>query len=405
MAPPQGTQRRQHPKDLVNPVPVLALAKPEFVDPVQPVVRFESEKILISPSHVPFRNSAYIPPELTLESFIPPLSNDGLIFGAATNHTIHPPFLSAPSSLPVASHDLFKPPPRSFSDKAGGTNIDLNRKAVTGKPAPTLSICLGPRASLLPAFDFEGASKSSLAPPLITPSITGTSTDAPLCTSNLRVKFDPQVQITPEPSRNIAGSGRGAGSKRKLRVVSNIGKNGDSLVKVAANSFQPGVQQGADCVRAKVANVKKSVFSDSAAAILDYQRDTRYNAIDPQKPAPEKPNRIPKEVLGTRTHYDKCNECEEFEGAYTDCEHLDDNDEPYDFTLQEAQYLVRTKPVVIDIETITKYHTNNFDPAEMFNARNISALLTENIDEHASKYVSVIPSAVASIRRAPFSLT
>ena len=408
MAPPQELPHIQDSKNPGLPVPISLTAKPdpEFVDPSKTVSHSAGEGTLASPCHVPFRNLSYVTPEITLESFVPPRSNHGLIFGPSADPAKDPGSIWAPSSLPASRRNTFKRPPRSFSDIVASANVNSSSNVISEKPAPTLLTCPGPRPPLLPSFDFESPYKSGLAPPVVTPSATGTRDIIPVRTSSLHAPTNPQFRFVPEPGIDSAGTCHIPGIKRKLRAVPISGKNRTTLAKAAATSNTSGIPQGgsfAERVRSKVANVKKSLFSDSAAAILDYQRDTRYAAVDPQKPAPRKPNKIPEEVPGKRSSFNKCNECEEFEGAYTDCEHFD-NDEPYDFTLDKAQRGVRVTPALIDIKPLpldfetfgrdSKGNWKTFYPTDMFNARNISSLLSENVDKHASKYLLVIPFTV-----------
>ena len=198
----------------------------------------------------------------------------------------------------------------------------------------------------------------------------------------------PVSRIKPAESSDLTGN------KRRVRFASVT-----APAKAAATSNPSGIPQGPsflDRVRShsQLADVQKSLFSESTSAILKYQRDTRYKPVDPQRLAPEKPKKIPDEVLGKRTTYNKCNECEVANGAYTECEHIDDG--PYDFTINEARIGQRVKPRLIEIYGVNYKRLDTLAVDRMLSARNISALLTENVDKNASKYLSVIPLYMAS---------
>ncbi len=206
-----------------------------------------------------------------------------------------------------------------------------------------------------------------------------------------------QVRFAPLPVVDLAEDIAATESKRSTRFVSIPETKLFASARVA-----PTVPRGTSIVgrvQAQLDEVKKEFFTGSARAILDYQRDSRYAAVDPQQPAPLSPIKVPKDVPGKRVYFAKCNECEEREGAYTRCEHIDN--EPFDTTVNETRVGQRIKPAYnnpkspyfdILLTQLNLYSDeNDLNVDKMINSRNISALLTENVDKHASKYLFVIP--------------
>ena len=296
------------------------------------------------------------------------------------------------------------------------------------KPAATLRTCPGPqpKPALLPAF--APVLKSRVAP-----------RDRKINSIGLppsdRAHPGPaieQVRFATGRVVNPVETPGPAGTEQRVRFVAVAG--GNQLVKLAATSNPSGIPDGAsfaDRLRSQPDDVKKAFLSGTIQAILDYQRDTRYEPVDPQKPAPKKPNKVPDEVPGERSCYNKCNECDDEDGAYTECEHIDDG--PFDTSLNPGRVGERAKPVVankpvlakkpalvkkpvpaqkpvlvskpvpvskpirVDISQVDpRFYIDNSRFEIMLSGRNISALLSENVDKNASKYLFVVPFFIAS---------
>ncbi len=288
-----------------------------------------------------------------------------------------------------------------FFDKASSAKANPSSKVLRSKrPFANLLACPAPKPfrqpklALSPAF--QPKLKSSISPPALSPTITGALDPFPTRLSSLRATNAPNCiasgsVVSPAETLEV-------GTTHSACLVQFSKAKPITLGRVAATSDSSGIPQGASFVdrgQAQLDNVNKGFFSGSAKAILDYQRDTRYIGVDPQQPAPETPNTVPKEVPGKRTYFNKCNECETSPGAYTECEHIDN--EPFDTTVNVARVGQRIKPAYannkkhrfdLTLNLINLYSEhNNLDVDRMINSRNICALLTENVDKHASKYL------------------
>ena len=282
------------------------------------------------------------------------------------------------------------------------STVDPSINADSPETAATLLACPGPqpvlrkRPTLLTGFQL--ASKSSVAPPTLSPSTT--EVFSPASGRSFSLPVPERHLLAPVPRTKPTKSPDSASTKRRVRFVADL-----APTKAAATSDPSRIPQDASFVdRVRVGSqpgeVQKSFFSESAGAILNYQRDTRYAPVNPQRAAPEKPNKIPEEVRGKRTFYNKCNECEVGEGAYTECEHIDDG--PFDITVNEARLGQRAIPKLVEIYGVKYNRLETLAVDKMLSARNISGLLTENVDSNASKYLSVVFFSMSSTLLALF---
>lgn len=144
-------------------------------------------------------------------------------------------------------------------------------------------------------------------------------------------------------------------------------------------------------------------------AILEYQRQNRYfpipnytsehyptNCFDPFKSSdslsarPSSPSQDSKQPLT----FTNCNECQTgADGVYSECHHPEDDGE-YDNTVNFDRLGEHIQPRLID--SISQQNPKSIDSIdyEMLNCRNLTALLSENTDEHASHFVLVLPKFV-----------
>lgn len=101
--------------------------------------------------------------------------------------------------------------------------------------------------------------------------------------------------------------------------------------------------------------------------------------------------------------YLKCNECEVFEGADTNCKHLEDEG-PYDYSFNVDRVGEHIKAVRFDSVPGEPPASTKTLKYEMFKSDALSGLLSENTDEHASHFVFVFHKSYRDLFRANLCL-
>ena len=142
-------------------------------------------------------------------------------------------------------------------------------------------------------------------------------------------------------------------------------------------------------------------------AILEYQRQNRYFPIPTYTPASHRTNIFdpftsktsdplsPKKTIFSQDGkqpltFTNCNECQgKVEGVYTGCHHPEDDGE-YNTTVNFDRLGEHIQPRRIDLISQQIPKTIDSIDYEMLNCRNLTALLSENTDEHASHFVFVL---------------
>ena len=81
MAPTQEPPGDQHLNSSGQSAPITVESKAESVE----LSKDSGAPRLAAETVVPFKSSLYVPPDVTVDSFVPSRSNHGLIFGATTN--------------------------------------------------------------------------------------------------------------------------------------------------------------------------------------------------------------------------------------------------------------------------------------------------------------------------------
>ena len=97
MAPHQDSHREQKSNSTDDSLPIIVAPKLEAVEPTSD---FDLPPASVE-GVVPFKDLLFVPPGITIDSFTPPRSNHGLIFGSGSDGSGSAASPGAPSVLTV----------------------------------------------------------------------------------------------------------------------------------------------------------------------------------------------------------------------------------------------------------------------------------------------------------------
>lgn len=284
----------------------------------------------------------------------------------------------------------------SSNDLAAPSDSSGSSSAVTILPSKPLESSFASSSSVILCSD-KALSAKGLCADVLPSAVQSedSSKHAPFSEQNVSI-LNPKTSLYAKASSSVPSVKRFANPCVKI-IIS---------IKPATSLFctEPGVAK----FHLKPSTGPTRIDDPVIAAILESQRQNRYfpiptyapdfrfaNVLDPDfkisKPLSPKISSSRPDRDQSLT-FSQCNECTPIDGLYTECQHPEEEGD-YDLTVNTDRIGQHIQPRRID--TIPEDFPDSIE-YEMFNCRNLTALLSENTDEHASHFVLVLPWSIGS---------